>query len=463
MMHDRSGRALRSFTILRTWPRRAALRGALRAAMIAGASSLFAIPRVDAQAGRPCTIIVDNLPRTSRTSYNRSLDLWGFGGGFHGRCQGTTMVVTSDSAEFQEGQGVVRLIGRARYVEGETVLQADRMTYYERDARLDAEGNVRAQTPTTSMTAGAFLYYRAIPGVRPTASGFARGRPHIAMRDTTIADSVPTTIDADRLYTEHDSLFFAAGKVVITRPDLVATSDSAELDKVRQFARLLAGAPRIVGTGTHTFTIDGRIIDLFGAARRLERLLARGDAVAVSDSLHLTADTLDLLTTGGRIDTVTAWGPTRAHAVSAERDIVADSLRLHMPDQRLERLFAVGRARVESAADSTLRTSERDWISGDTVIAHFARTVPDDTTRRVSLESMFAVGDARSFYQLPNKEHSDSLPTLNYVSGARIDISFAGGEVERVHVSGAVQGVTLEPLRPRGGQLPPPPRPPRSP
>jgi len=55
-------------------------------------------------------------------------------------------------------------------------------------------------------------------------------------------------------------------------------------------------------------------------------------------------------------------------------------------------------------------------------------------------------GSARAFTHQYNQR--DSLPSLNYSRGAMIDISLAGGRIERVTVTGRADGVQLEPLPP---------------
>jgi hypothetical protein len=228
---------------------------------------------------------------------------------------------------------------------------------------------------------------------------------------------------------------------------VIATADSAATDQVRQTVRLVTGDPQLTGRGPRPFALDGTVIDIFGKAGAIERLLAQGNAHGVSDSTQMSGDTIDIRMSAGRVDTVALRGPGRVRATAPDRDIVADRIDLMMPGQQLERLVAVGRARVETRPDSTVRSAERDWLEGDTVIAEFDTTARTDTARQPPLRSLLARGGARSYYQVAAQNPADSLPSINYVTGERIVVAFRTGEVREVSVFGGVRGLSLEPVR----------------
>jgi hypothetical protein len=171
-------------------------------------------------------------------------------------------------------------------------------------------------------------------------------------------------------------------------------------------------------------------------------LLAKGKAVAVNDSLKLTADTLDIRMASNKIDSVAAWGGGAAHAISPDRDIRGKRINLSMPGGRMRRLFALGVARAETKPDSAARSAERDWIEGDTITATF--TIPKDTTKQPQLETVSARGKARSFYHAPPKEKADTVGGINYAAGTRIDITLKANGKQDVHVTGQVHGMSLE-------------------
>src|ERR1043166_7032684 len=103
-------------------------------------------------------------------------------------------------------------------------------------------------------------------------------------------------------------------------------------------------------------------------------------------------------------------------------------------------------------ASPARRDSTRDWITGDSLTAHWAPQAdpvgggagarpPKSTLHRV-----VSRGSARAFTHQYNQR--DSLPSLNYSRGAMIDIALAGGRIDRVTVTGRADGVQLEPRPP---------------
>jgi hypothetical protein len=402
-----------------------------------------------AQRGRTCVLVFDNVGSSfSLMSSSGQYTTW-FSNGFRARCRGTTMVVTSDSAEYVQDTRVLTLVGRARYREDGTAIDANLMRYTEFDARLFADGNVRARMENGStLDANQLHYFRPQPPVRPFPRADAFGNARLVLRDSAaVPDSNATRINADRLHMERDSLFYAGGRVSITRLDLVAYADSAETNASRQTARLLGGQPRIEGRGARPLSVVGREIDLYGRERQLQRLVARGEAVAVSDSLRLSGDTLDIATTGTLIDRVRAWGGNRARVVSPGRDVEADLIDLIMPGQRMRELFAFGRARADTRPDTAIHSGELDRLAGDTLVATFDLSVPVAADAQPPLRLLVARGNASAFFQMASRDPRDSLPTLNYAVGTRIQMSFESNEVQNVDVVGQVRGINLTPVR----------------
>jgi hypothetical protein len=168
---------------------------------------------------------------------------------------------------------------------------------------------------------------------------------------------------------------------------------------------------------------------------------------------------LDIGIAAGEVERVRAWGASRAHAVAAGRDIRADSIDLRIPAQRLQELMAIGRARVETPADTSITTTEADWIEGDTVRALFDSTAQVDSGAQPPLLSLESRGSARTFYQLAPSDPRETLPSINYVTGRRIDVAFLKGEVNLVHVTDQARGIFLEPNKAAAGAPPPVPPP----
>jgi hypothetical protein len=232
---------------------------------------------------------------------------------------------------------------------------------------------------------------------------------------------------------------------VITRTDVVARGDSAFMDTGREYARLMK-TPQIDGKGDDPFTLTGTLVELYGSQRTLSRVVSSGKARAVSRDVTLTADTLDLRLTDRKMDRVFAWGRSRARAVSPEYDIIADSLDVRMPGQRVREVFAVRDAFAQSTPDSTrVRSTEKDWLRGDTIIAHFDTvSTKKETARRPRIRDLLAHGNARSYYQVATREGRESPPSINYVRGRIITVTFQDQEVDQVSITDQAAGVYLE-------------------
>jgi hypothetical protein len=371
-----------------------------------------------------------------------------WGGGILAHCIGQGNTLTADSAEYYGAQGMLYLIGNVHYGEPRLAVDSRTMTYYQNDDHLHAEGDVVAVSSNGSTLRGPVAeYYRSTPQ-RPLARMFAPQRPTVTLiqKDTTGKGKPPDTayVVANQIAMEGDSLVYASGRVQITRPDLLATGDSAFLDSGRDFARLMRG-PSVKGVGTRTFTLTGGVIDVYSRNRQVERVVATPSGHALSQDLELVADSIDLRVTSNRLQRAMAWGKTRAHAVSPEREIVADSIDAILPDQRVREVRALRKAYVESNPDSGVVSAQRDWMSGDTIIARFDSIPLADTSSKPRIRQIVALSDARSFYQMKNSKGPASEPSVNYVRGRVIEIDFEDRKVATVTVLDKATGVMVEP------------------
>jgi lipopolysaccharide export system protein LptA len=371
------------------------------------------------------------------------------GAGVIAYCVGQDVHLRSDSAEYYGDQGVLYLIGNVHYREPRVKVDSRRMTYFRIEERLVAEGDVVAVLPSGTRTEGPLVeYFRAVPGIRAQPRTIATGRPttRLAEHDATGKAQEPTTLVANVVTTEADSLVYASGQVVVSRTDVVARGDSATMDNGRGFARLMRG-PRIEGKGARPFTLSGRVIDLYSHERQLERVIAQDSAHATSEDLTVTSDTIDMRLTAGRLDRAFAWGPSRAHATSPERQIVADSMDILMPGQHVRFVRAVRSAFAQSLPDSTkIITREKDWLSGDTIVAEFDSLPPGDTTSKPRIHRLVANGSARSYYHIASRAGAAGEPSVNYVRGRTITVAFANQEVQTVTVVERAAGLFVEPV-----------------
>jgi len=379
------------------------------------------------------------------------------GGGVTYSCVGQNNQLRADSAEYYGDLELLYLIGNVHYTEPRVKVDSRRMTYWKNEERLLAEGDVVATLPSGTMLHGPRAeYYRAIPAVRPQTRLVATGRPLITLIqvDSTGKKQPPVDLRADRVTMDADSLVYAGGQVDITRPDIHATGDSAYMDSGHELARLMRG-PIIEGKADRPFTLTGTTIDIFSRQRQLERVISLGNARAVSQDMDLRADTIDLRVHENRLEQAFAWGPNGARAVSPTQLITADSLDVRLPGQRIRQVFAVRNAWAQSDPDSTkIRSKERDWLRGDTIVANFDSTsAATDTSSQPALTRLVAHGNARSFYQVAVSGAPITRPAINYVRGRTITVTFASRQVQRVTVTEQAAGVYLEPnvAKARGG------------
>jgi lipopolysaccharide export system protein LptA len=374
------------------------------------------------------------------------------GGGFDAKCDGTDQRVLSDSAEHYTDKKLLILIGHVHYTEDRLKLDADRITYFTGEERLVAEGNVVGVTNTGTRFIGPRAeYWRPAVGIREKSHLIADPRSNlwISPQDAGKDSKDSVNIQADRIIMDNDSLIYAKGVVVIERPDLLSTSDSAFVDKYKEFARLTF-TPKVVGRGDRHFTLDGDIIDIFSKNHEVERVKSLAHAHATSDDVSLQADTIDLRVADQKLNQAFAWGKSRAHAKSKEENITADSIDVIMPGQTIRMMRAIGRAVAESAPDSVkIASKQPDFLQGDTITAIFDSLTAADTSKQPAIKKIVARGTptarAKSYYQVArNGEPKTDKPNQNYVLGDSITVTFLKRQIHDIDVHGHVEGFYVE-------------------
>jgi lipopolysaccharide export system protein LptA len=391
-----------------------------------------------------------NAVRTTTGQYN-----FFQGGGVTYHCEGQNNTLVADSAEYYGDQKVLYLIGDVHYTEPRAKVDAERMTYYQIEDRIRAEGNVFVRTQSGTTIRGPVMDYFRATTTRPLARTVATGRPKMAIVQRQTGNQPPEPVDviANTLVSDGDNLVYASGNVEVTRPDLIAKSDSAFMDGQREFARLMK-TPSVQSKKGTPFTLTGGVIDLYSRNRALERVVATPTGHVLSQDLELASDSLDLRVSDNELQRVIAWGrKSRATALSPERRVVADSIDAVMPGQRLREVRAVGDAYANSAPDSArIISTERDWMRGDTIIAEFDSIAPGDTTTKPQAKRIVANGKASSYYQLAGSGPGRTVPNINYVRGRIITVFFENRTVDKVDVIDQASGVYLEPTSPGAQQ-----------
>ena len=415
------------------------------AACVALLIGAFVAPAANAQATRCSQQAVSEASTVSGQTINGKSVIFA-SNGVRVICPSKGITLVADSAEIYEGDRVY-LVGHVVYDEPRLHLNSDFLTYWFVEERLFAYQNVSARLPTGSTMRGPqATYLRAVPRLRTRSQMTAIGRPtfNIVENDSRGRPQPPVVVVANTVLMDGDSLVYGSGNVELTRPELKAKSDSAAIDSGRETMRLV-GSPDITGTKDRPFTLRGDIIDLYSRNRRLQRVLSRARAVATSQDLNLRSDTIDLRLQDDLLERAMAWGPARATAVSPTQRMIADSLDVRMPKQRVREVHALRKAFAEGKPDSTkFRADTTDWLRGDTILAFFDSTTKD-TSKTPQIELLVARGNASSFYNLPPQDTTLRRPAISYAKGRTIRIDFNEQRVATVAVDSLGGGLFVEP------------------
>jgi lipopolysaccharide export system protein LptA len=369
------------------------------------------------------------------------------GGGIVVRCPAKQITLRADSAEIYGDEHRIFFVGHVRYSEPRLQMSSDFLTYYQLEERILAAGNVDGKLPTGSTLRGPQVDYRRVaPRVRPRAQTLATGRPTvmIVQKDSTGKEQPPIEVVANTIYMDGDSLIYGSGRVQITRPEITATSDSAFINSGTEIMQLMR-SPIVNGTKSRPFQLVGERIDLFSKNRKLQRVVSAAKARATSQDLTLRADTIDLRVATDLLERAYAWGTSRAIADSPTQKMIADSLDVHMPGQRVREVRALRKAFAEGRPDSTIHADTTNWIRGDTIVAYFDTLPPVDTTKGPEIHKLVSTLNAQAFYNLAPSDTSLHRPAINYVKGSRITINFDEQKVANIAVEEKVAGIYIEP------------------
>jgi lipopolysaccharide export system protein LptA len=368
-------------------------------------------------------------------------------------CKAQGLVLKSDSLESYGDEGRIVFIGHVDYAEPRLKLKSDLLTYFQREERILATGNVVARLPSGSTIKGPQLeFLRAIPKVR-AQQATATSRPTITLveKDAQGKEQPPVNITGNTVWMQGDTVVASSGNVVVVRPELTATGDSLYADAGTGLLRIMR-QPKITGTKGRPFTLVGETIDLLTKKKKLDRVLSKNAAEARSEDLTLTADSIDMRIDNDLLQRAFAWGKGRAHATSQTQSIVADSIDVLMPGQRVREMRALRAASAEGAPDTVkFRTTEKDRITGDTILAHFDTLPSPDTTKKLLMRELIATGvpntPATSLQHLPPRDTSLCVPAINYIRGHVIRATFVAGKVDKVTAADSVPGggVYIEP------------------
>ncbi len=378
------------------------------------------------------------------------------GGNVHGRCVGRNIHIYSDSMASYGGT-VVQFLSqtkRVRYRDSTTNLDADIITYFKDNERVEAQGDVFHKDVKTgaSITGPRVDYFRPLKGTRPEFELMAYNRPTIkyVVLDSLGKSSEPYSIVGNQVRTSGSSLVYAGGNVTIDRNDLHGAADSIWIDSGKaQKGEMLRNA-RLKSAEDSGFTLSGVTIDLGLTKNELSALKAKLKAKLISKDVALDADSILLDLAARQVQVTRAWGKdVRPVAVSNDYRIVGDSLVIETPGQQLTSVRAYGSGWAGLVVDSNDQATSRrrDWIAGEKVIATFVER-DSAGTKKTSIKQLEAEQRARSFYQMA-ANRGEAHGSINYTRADRIivimKLTTDSTNVDRVESFGSVDGVHLQP------------------
>jgi lipopolysaccharide export system protein LptA len=436
--------------------------------------------------------------------------------------------IDADSMVTFEATGFNQLIGNVFFEDQTRRLISANARYFDQVGRLEADGDVSlTDKDSGNVVEGQnLLYLRAGYGRDQEELTVWGGRTHALLYpgsqeeapDSAAPARRPYDVTANRIFLRGQAYVQASGEVEVLRDSLNAFADTLRYDQERE--RLLLDVDALVDQDA--YDLSGNQILLVLPGDTIRQVEARGDGHLLGEELDLEAPFIRLGFTAGALNGLWASplhpgqelemtsgfrtlpavldsaDTRRPEARSTDFHIVADSLEVDAPEEKLQELFAVGSARAVSTARDSLNTPEtpeiirRDWMEGDTVVAFFdeAESSGSDSTTYV-LRQLEARGTAASLYRMepdsaaaeeaepdtvagvteeeppgvdpeqaaePEAGEEETMvltrglePAVHYVTAEVIVIFFLDGQVDRMEVRGLKQGIHLDPTgRTRG-------------
>lgn len=395
-----------------------------------------------AQGPATCTVQLDSVGGQGRQSeVAPGVVHWFGGGGVWASCHGRPTRMRADSGAYYSERERVDFVGHVHFRDSTVTLDSQRASYFTRDERLEAYGDVHLVNLETGsqLDGSALTYWRAAPGARDTAEMLATNRPTVRYRakgDT----AEPYVIVGQQVRLRGDDRTWAGGNVTIDRSDFRSQSDSAELNLGAGKGSFI-GHAQVQGRGTNAYSLSGRRVVFKMTDRKLSWAEAQGLGDATSSDWRLRADTIAFDVVREQIEHGTAWGDSlRPDARSVRYTMKADSVALDTPGQRLTELRGFGKAVSTAARDSL--DGQPDWVAGDSLIARFDTTAAGERI----LTELEARGAARAYYRVFDADGS-TLAGINYSRGRRLQAAFDEKGVHRVKVLEGGDGVYLEPVK----------------
>ncbi|MBM4188194.1 MAG: hypothetical protein FJ206_12900 [Gemmatimonadetes bacterium] len=436
--------------------------------LLLGAAPLAAQPPARIDPADRCQMQLVRVRREGmRTEPTPGVTNFFAGGDVHARCRGRNIHIYADSVASYGGTVFQFLsqTNRVRYRDSVTHLDADQITYFRDNERVEAQGNVvhKDLKAGSSIVGPRVDYYRPMKQIRPETEVIGYNRPTIkyVVRDSLGKPTEPYTIVGNQVRAVGGNLMFAGGNVTIDRFDLHGAADSIWIESGRLERGEMLRNANLKSITDDGFTLDGVNIDLGLKKKELSSLKAKLKARLVSPDVTIDADSILIEIPERQVERTRAWGKEiRPVAVSGTYQIKGDSLVIESPKQKLSsvRAYGGGWAGLAPPTDSAAgpsTTSRRDWISGEKVVATFVERDSAGVTK-TAIQRLEAEVKAVSFYQMA-AEANQPAGSINYTRADRIIVTMKltadTTTVDRVEAFGSVDGVHLQPPTPRRDTL----------
>ncbi len=242
---------------------------------------------LSAQGPATCTVQLDSVGGVARqVEIAPGIVHTYAGGGVWASCRGRPLSMRADSAAWYSERDKVDFIGQVHFRDSAATLDSRTATYFPRDERLEAYGDVHlVNLETGSQLDGpALTYWREAPGLRDTAEMLATRRPTVRYRSAGDTAAEPYVIVGQQVRLRGDDRTWASGNVTIERSDFGSRSDSAALD-LGAGRGTFVGHAEVQGRGANPYTLVGRTIVFRLTERELTWVQAQGAGDAISSCM----------------------------------------------------------------------------------------------------------------------------------------------------------------------------------
>jgi lipopolysaccharide export system protein LptA len=368
--------------------------------------------------------------------------------------------------------GRADFIGNVRFTDKDRTLTAQQAQYISAERRIMAQQNVVLTNRRDGSTLrGNFLdYFQPSPTYPEGRVDVGSGRPRgTIIRQRANSAAIDTTvIDADRMQIVGEHTFRGWGNVQTRRGTMSSQSQFAEFNE--QANRMVLSGQATVQSDTFRLRADSIDAVVMNGDEFRELHAFRG-VLLESEGVDLNAPIVRLYFEKGQVEKLFAIGGKKispdapqARSVSPDFVLTADSIDALSPQEKLQRVFAIGRARGERFGDTITDRSlpeliRNDWVQGDTVRAYFTERKPgarpagqaqpvsavgSDSTRVI--ERIVAVGAPASSTYRMREQVGDTIETsVNYLTARKLDVTFKDGAVHKVAAEGEIRGLYLQP------------------